>query len=324
MTRDHFHRFEVDRLYSISHLFPVFNGRRGIYVLEFANGQEYVGQAVDVVRRFAAHRRRWPDIQAIRFLAVPAASSLDEPEKRYIAGLRAGGVTLRNIRYSEVADDQDADIDFLIAPGEQHAWLNDEDSQLEDAPLRVEQAGQREKTFPSYERLVRSGHLPEVVQTLRTYMHLCVPRPRATELTFWALSAAPTTNKRTWPRLAVLSINSMETLVLGYVKQDPSHTWGFVNLSRRGAELSPAGQFRRRFRHRRFQLQETAYEASGPDVAHLPFDDTADLRSLLEDHESGIVTAARELNLRLMRKGPTMQWRWHCPRLADDVLGPDV
>lgn len=43
----------------------------GIYILSFNNGEEYVGQTVNFMQRFTAHRRRWDDIESIRFAAVP-------------------------------------------------------------------------------------------------------------------------------------------------------------------------------------------------------------------------------------------------------------
>lgn len=46
-------RFPVRELDSISALIP--HNRRGIYVLEFSNGEFYVGQAKNVVTRFAQH-----------------------------------------------------------------------------------------------------------------------------------------------------------------------------------------------------------------------------------------------------------------------------
>jgi hypothetical protein len=41
--------------------------RCGVYVLDFRNGDFYVGQATDVVRRHAQHCRNHQDITAIRF-----------------------------------------------------------------------------------------------------------------------------------------------------------------------------------------------------------------------------------------------------------------
>lgn len=42
---------------STAHLFPRTKGRRGLYVLGFANGEKYVGQTENIVDRCTAHRR---------------------------------------------------------------------------------------------------------------------------------------------------------------------------------------------------------------------------------------------------------------------------
>ena len=45
--------------------------RCGIYILGFRNNQFYVGQAVDVVRRFVQHTKVHDDIQEISFKTFP-------------------------------------------------------------------------------------------------------------------------------------------------------------------------------------------------------------------------------------------------------------
>ncbi len=46
--------------------------RRGIYVLRVSNAEVYVGQAVDVTRRYAQHRRTHADIEQIAFKQAPS------------------------------------------------------------------------------------------------------------------------------------------------------------------------------------------------------------------------------------------------------------
>jgi hypothetical protein len=85
--------------------------------------------------------------------------------------------------------------------------------------------------------------------------------------------------------------------------------------------LSPLRQAIFRWRHPTSRLEPVDYEAAGPDVAAICFNEPTELIRLLEDRHSPVRAAARELNLRLMRKGPTMQWRWHCPAFADHLVG---
>ena len=51
----------VEGRVSIADLYPSERRRCGIYLLEHADGMHYVGQSVDVVRRFDQHRKVSPD-----------------------------------------------------------------------------------------------------------------------------------------------------------------------------------------------------------------------------------------------------------------------
>src|SRR5215470_5714031 len=58
---------------SVASQLPAADGRCGIYVLSFDDGQLYVGQAKDVVRRFGDHRQTYADIAEMHFWCVPTA-----------------------------------------------------------------------------------------------------------------------------------------------------------------------------------------------------------------------------------------------------------
>lgn len=91
--------------------------RCGIYVLGFANGERYVGQAVDVVRRFSQHRKNHGDITHMSFRQVEKAE-LNEVERHCIHTLEAQGLRLRNISHMSVVQGE-RDLDLVIAPEEQ-------------------------------------------------------------------------------------------------------------------------------------------------------------------------------------------------------------
>lgn len=62
---------------SISDVFPA--GKRcGIYILQFLNGEVYVGQALDVTRRYVQHNKTHNDIINISFKQVPKTNLNDE------------------------------------------------------------------------------------------------------------------------------------------------------------------------------------------------------------------------------------------------------
>src|SRR5690349_12249757 len=69
----------VGSFHSIAHLFGKTKGRCGIYMLGFPDDSIYIGQAKDVVRRFAQHRRNYSSIATFSFLRT-RESKLDDVE----------------------------------------------------------------------------------------------------------------------------------------------------------------------------------------------------------------------------------------------------
>lgn len=84
LLRDlNFHEsYTVEGRASVADIFRPEN-RCGIYVLHFGNGEFYVGQAVDVTRRYVQHCKNHEDIQHISFKQV-ANSKLNERERETI------------------------------------------------------------------------------------------------------------------------------------------------------------------------------------------------------------------------------------------------
>lgn len=315
-----FEQHDVSGLLSIAHLVPRSKGRTGLYVLAFANGERYVGQSLDVVGRFSDHRRRWADIVRLEFSRVKV-KDLDRLEQEVIHAQQRDGAVLRNVTFARGNPTVGTDLDLTVEPSEQFAWLNG-DEWLEDVDARVTSRAQRLSKRESYRALTRRPDFRVVELLLNLYVQLTIPRPRATELTFWALSAMPSTNRATWPRLAALSINKMETAVLCTPKDDPMWILPFINVSASTLREYAGSLTSFEKSHPGVGVREAGYEAAGGDCLTLTFDDPrVMLGSLLADG-SPLVPAARDLNLRLMRKGPTFQWRGHCFDLADHVVDP--
>ena len=64
-----FTRWVLDDATALAAILEPDRPRMGIYILEFSDGERYVGQTVDLLSRFASHRRRWPgEIVAVSFL----------------------------------------------------------------------------------------------------------------------------------------------------------------------------------------------------------------------------------------------------------------
>ncbi|MFG1627819.1 GIY-YIG nuclease family protein [Kribbella sp. NPDC049227] len=314
MDAPQFSRHNVSGLYSVAHLFQ--QGKRcGVYILEFGNGERYVGQAVDVVRRFGAHRRNLGDITFLEFSPCKPAE-LSDLEVRMIRQQRARGHQLRNIVHG-LGPLGDSDLDPLVLPSEQHAWLT---SPVEEPPadgVRADDDVQRHRHRAKYEQLRREPAFPLLAEILNWYVPVCLPQPARTERTFWALSALPGTNRtRQAHRLCTLSVNKMETFFLVVGEVDGERFFGGgVNLSLRTLTEQAGALSSLKRRHQHLSFARTAYESGGGDVVSITFTGIEAYFDLWD--VPGAVDAARTMNLMLMRKGPTFQWRSHCYDLAD-------
>ena len=308
-----YERLPVVGLHSIAHLLPIGKGRCGIYVLTFRNGDRYVGQAVDVAARFGAHRATYPgDIVEVAFRRVLRAD-LDAVERAEIIRLHGAGVPLRNI--SIVPSSAGASpFDVLVTPDEQQSWLTSTRVATADPADRPEQPEQRHRLSQRFHRLSVDAHFAALEPVLRRYIAWTIPYPARTELSYWALSALPATNRSVWPRLFTVSIQQMETLFACFPKGAANDLQIVLNVD--AATLRRAWGHLGAFAARKadFDLDlDDRYHRSGV-VGLRIYSPQAAARVLAM---RGVAAAARQLNLDLMRKRATIHWRTHCFDLAD-------
>ncbi len=112
----------------------------------------------------------------------------------------------------------------------------------------------------------------------------------------------PQTN-REWPRLAAASINKMETIVLGHLKGQSDELWGFINVSERVLTEPPGALAQLGEWSVVLERRQPNYEAAGGDYIGIDFPHPTVMLEALSTPNSPVVSAARELNLRLMRRG---------------------
>lgn len=286
-----FLHYEVRTLYSVAHLFPK-GARCGVYILGFANGERYVGQAQNVVTRFGDHRRRWGDIYSLDFCRC-GVRELNALELNIISSERRHGLPLRNIVHA-LGPLGVSDLDPVVTLDESYAWLND-DRELHDAPDRIEDDRQRATMHTKFIALAGTRAAPLVFSFLNRYVSTTIPCPRGTERTFWALSAMPSTSGGA--RLTTLCINKMETVFLygeslGRTRGDGAVS-GVVNISRSGLhDYKGIGRARKDWPRVRFET--ASYESAGGDGISIR-GPIGDLERLLG--EDWFVHSARKLNL---------------------------
>ncbi|MFI6130637.1 GIY-YIG nuclease family protein [Micromonospora sp. NPDC051141] len=305
-------RLKVDGLHSIAHLLPKAGGRCGVYELIFADGQRYVGQAVDVVTRFCAHRRTWSDIVEIAFRRV-SRSQLDEAERDQIHRREAAGVQLRNVVHT-TGRLSVSELDLLLPPAEQQRWLTDDEPQPVAFADRPIDSALRHRTSHRFSRLKADRRFTdELARLVGAYLRATMPAPALTELSYWTVSALPGTNAGAYPRLLTVSVHALETLYVCHRKHTPQELEIHLNIDRSAAR----SRLRARLGLALMHTAEARYRIR-PGVLGLRFTSTRSAHDALT--RPGIIKAARKLNLDLMRKGPALNWKTHCPDLVEHVL----
>lgn len=301
-----FLRWEVPQGVSLSAVLPPASSRCGIYVLEFDDGTEYVGKTTNIVSRFAEHRRRQPGaIVALRFAEV-ARSQLDVAEKDVIARLGELGIRLRNVTYVTLPLRTDA-LDPVVQAALQESWLLAPDGGELVIEGRGKMALQRQRTQAKFAKLQERADFAQIVSGIASYIKRCIPLPHKSEQRFWIVSSLPSTSRsKEWQRLAAVSINWLEVLVIGEERRDGR--WeGFMNLDRLTSRL-PRMCFH-------FEVHE--YGNVG-EVLSVYFGSPQELQRILADE--AVMQGAARLAMGLLRKGPTAYARFHDYNLADAVF----
>lgn len=303
-----FRRFTTPEGVSLSAILPLaLDDRCGIYVLHFEDGTCYVGQATDVLRRFASHRRHWATpIVELDFATVPHVD-LDRMERETIQHLERQGTSLMNSALVGLPMGPAA-LDVVIERVQQEEWLI-EGEQEYDIAERHELAVRRRKRpkGDTYRALSSRPDFEALRTVLACYMAFALPWPHLTEQRFWAVTSLPSTNKsRTHHRLSAFTVNNVETLVLfENLEDDIWYLEGFLNLAPtdRWTEDDPVHRHPSR--------------TVGP-VDSYYFFGYQQLWDLLDAPE--VLGPAQRLVLGLMRKGNGMMSRFHDTALADSLF----
>jgi hypothetical protein len=308
----------VSTLRSIAQLFGSTKSRCGIYLLEFPGQTFYIGQAVDVVRRFAQHRKTYSEISGFSFISTRRVD-LNETERQLIYEAELAGLLILNtIHASSITGD--TDLDLVISPTEQAEWLASpaKVNELDASSQIALPAAQVERFAGQFRKFERHCHFVSSLHLLRMYLLNCLPLPKRTEYSFWVATCLPSTNRNTWPRLASVSAGIMELLVLGYHKEAPEKMWGFVTVASDilsehfATDREILGYFPSIEIHRR------EYQDAGQHQITLCANALDSLKAIL-GHKA-IQCAAGSLALRVMRKRATIYSKFHCKQLAELAL----
>lgn len=298
------------------------HGTEGYYVLEFSDGQCYVGESVNLPVRLDQHRARYSDLQGVRIRSddiprrVPDVKRhLRIQERIFIHAAQNVGLLARNINEMATMIGASKHLDRIVSPVEQEKWLSAPDS-TNASDLAGRRAYSEERLASSTVNFRQFVTLPDADQITRIigqYLARCVPYPARTEYQSWALSCL---TKPGWKRgrLSCITIAMTETLTLFYDGGSAS-PGGKVQVN--DAELFPTEYSELAFsrRHPTIRIVPAEYEESGPGQSFLYAYSLDDLERLLDD--VAVTRAAATTALHIMRKGPCMQRKVHSPQLTE-------
>ena len=291
---------------SIADLFKP--GKRcGLYVLHFANGEIYAGQALDVTRRYVQHRKAHTDIERISYRQVPK-NRLNGEERNLIWSLEQSGQRLRNITFTSIPKGE-SDFDLVMSLEEQNRWVQDPSYIDFDGSRIVDPELQRKysRKYKSFSHFSRSS---EVIDFLRSYVRAGIPAFLRSEVSFWCVSCMPVRHVYTriniyWQEVLTVSVAEDELWVSLHMADSP-----FTLLSDEALALLFE-------RHPTLEITDHKYKPGGSDQVNLVLS-LAGAQTFISDPE--VLSAIRLFNLRLMKKGPCNFARYHCMDLADRLV----
>lgn len=306
ITEEFSRPYHVQGRASIADLFQP-GERCGLYVLHFANGDIYAGQALDITRRYVQHRKVHADIEQISFRQLPK-DRLDDEERTLIWSLEQSGQRLRNITFTSIPKGE-SDFDLVMALEEQNGWLQDpsyidlDGDRIVDAELRRKYS----RKFKSFADLPRSD---QVTDFLRSYVRAGIPAFLRSEVSFWCVSCVPTRYVYTrisiyWQEVLTVFVSEDELWVSLHMADSP-----FTLLSDEALALLFE-------RHPALELRDHKYSPGGSDQVNL-VSPLADAQTFISDPV--VLPAIRLFNMRLMKKGPCNFARYHCMDLADRLV----
>lgn len=286
----------------------------GLYLLEFQDGQFYIGISVDVRARLRQHRVNHDDIATFRVRVLDTSSiELRRVERSLVHSAETAGFVLRNREHAAVIVGASS-LDAIITPAEQVSWFEDPTLvNRADGSLSVEYAeSQLAAHAGSYKRLQVHPRYAEVVRALGAYLDACVPFPARSEGTFWTVSCFPGSSKTLLLRV---SMGMLETF---YIWENGKTGDLEVRIFVDGSHLPrPRALSRLKLWHKLSKSTELGPQGHKSGGA---FERTVFVRDVefLEDalNIPGVARSAASHALSVMRKRQSGYKPSHCPQLA--------
>lgn len=310
---------EVKGYPSIAHMFPNKRKRCGIYVLHFTNGECYVGQSVDVVKRYSQHRKRHTDIERLSFMLIPR-DALTPKEIAVIRTLSDIGLPLRNIN---IVDFSYAHTDFeTVMPLDEQLRWRDNPSYIDAAGDRPEDLRQRSLYAENFKLLSLRPMADEIIHVAAQYVHWCIPAYQRSELSFWSCTARPkgpiyVRINTGWQTVFDAGISGDKPWYKFYLTEDQAISalgWSYLGASFNSLVRIPGTP--------RMRLEFSELKAGGINQTPVVISTSRQCLKRLETEK--FVLSVRAFNLGLIQKSPCMWSRNHCFDLADRLVEPQL
>lgn len=307
-----FTRYVMKGRAPISALFPSgsLSATCGIYILEFATGERYVGQTTNLVSRYVDHARHHRDIVAFQFAVCPQAL-LDQYERAIVQREQITH-SLRNLMLTNrPGGNEDLEVTVAEALSVTLPWLRSD-----RVTTRSEPETSKNGRFWS---LSRHPHYPQIREHLARYVHETIPDPLNTAGLLWSLTALPSTSRAAGRRrLLTVNCGSVETLFLTEytdTQGDQEMVWS-INL------WPDVPDKTLRTLHQQWPGDLT-YESSQhyKSVGPLTSVDCRGQSAVGEVlTQAAVLDAAYRLNVMLMRRAKTIYTKHHNEAFCADVL----
>lgn len=297
-------RWAIPRAAAPSTFLPLDRRLCGIYTLEFADGERYVGQTVNLLSRLGHHQRTWGDIVAVGFVEC-AQPELDALERRMITDTERTHV-VRNKMFAKMPGGEAA-LDLVVDSEDQHAWLNGV-APTYPADERMQAAQRRQRTRRQADMLAAHPRYGEILADLTAYIELVIPWPSVTGGLYWGVTAMPSTS-RSKERRRLFTLNAPRVELL-YMLEFPQQGQIVSSIN-----LAP-GHLSRRDHRNWWVRTHDSYRSYGiTDSIEL---ELGQMRELLSSPT--VLTGARQMALGLMRRGRSSFAKFHSDDLLDAVL----
>lgn len=285
--------------------------RCGIYIFRSRDDEYYIGQAVDVIRRYVQHTKNHDDIQEITFKCFPQ-KELNQMEQNLVKLFESKKIKLRNISLTSVPKG-DTDLDLIIPYDQQQNWISSNFENKLNEHL-IEQPELQEKYFKKFQRLLKRNDFHQSAKPfLIEYFKKCVLQPAKTELSFWSLTCLTKAFSNT-NHIALCRLNFFWCEVLTLWVDDDKN----INYTFHLTKSLLTKSYLKSLKIKTLFIDDHFYKRGGPDQFLIEVQGIDDALKILQDEN--IVLAIKTFNLRQMQKGATVYNRYHCIDLANLIL----